>query len=43
MKTQCIQSEFELQGIESKTVIVKKDGEALSSDAGLVLLSIVER
>ena len=43
MKTQCTQSEFELQEIAGKSVTVKNDGAQISSDGGLVLLAQLER
>jgi len=43
VKTQCIQEEFHLQGIEGKAVIVKHDAASISSDGGLVLLAKIER
>lgn len=43
METECIGKQFELQGIAGRSVIVKNDGDAYSSDGGLVLLSLVEK
>jgi len=43
VKTQCTQSEFELQEIGGKSVTVKNDGAQISSDGGLVLLAQLER
>jgi len=43
VKTQCTQSEFELQEIAGKSVTVKNDGARISSDGGLVLLAKLER
>jgi hypothetical protein len=42
VKTDCNQSEFELQGIDGKSIVIKKDGAAISSDGGLILLSLIE-
>ena len=43
MKTQCTQSQFELQEIGGKSVTVKNDGARISSDGGLLLLAQLER
>ena len=43
MKTQCTQTEFQLQEIAGRTVTVKNDGARISSDGGLVLLAQLER
>jgi hypothetical protein len=43
MKTQCNQKEFVFQGFDGRPIIVKKDGEAMSSDGGLVLLSLLDK
>ena len=42
MKTDCTQSEFELQGMDGRSIVVKRDGTAISSDGGLILLSLIE-
>jgi len=42
METECIEKQFEIQGIDGRSVIVKNDGERSSSDGGLIMLSMVE-
>ena len=43
MKTECIQSEFEFQGLARRKVEAKFDGGAITSDAGGLLLREVEK
>lgn len=43
MKTDCIQKEFSLQEVEGRKVLVKHDDDMLSSDGGVLLLSLIER
>lgn len=43
VKTHCIQNEFTLQDVEGRDVVVKRDGDAISSDGGLLLLSLAEK
>lgn len=43
METECIQFELELQGGQSRKIVVKNDGAITSSDAGLLILSRIER
>ncbi|MEI6386655.1 MAG: IS1380 family transposase [Spirochaetota bacterium] len=43
MKTDCIQNEFTLQAVGDRDVVVKRDGGTISSDGGLVLLSLIEK
>ena len=43
MKTECIQSEFEFQGLGRRKVEAKFDGGAITSDAGGLLLREVEK
>lgn len=42
MKTECTQTEFEFQGLDSRRVVAKFDGGAITSDAGALLLREVE-
>ena len=43
MKTECIQSEFEFQGLGRRKVEAKFDGGAITSDAGGLLLREAEK
>ena len=43
MNTECIQFELGLQGEKSRKVVVGNDGAISSSDAGLVILSRIEK
>lgn len=43
MKTECNQFELALQGPKRRSVVIKNDGEATSSDGGLLLLGQIER
>jgi hypothetical protein len=42
MKTECIQEEFQFQGLGSRKVVSKFDGGAMTSDAGALLLRETE-
>jgi len=41
--TECIQNEFEFQGLNSRTIVGKFDGGTITSDAGGLLLREVEK
>ena len=43
METECIQFELDLQGGRSRKIVVSNDGAISSSDAGLVVLSQIEK
>lgn len=43
VKTDCTPEMFDLQALDGRQIVVKNDGEAISSDGGLVLLSLAER
>jgi hypothetical protein len=43
MKTECIQFELELQGGKSRRIVIRNDGQIVSSDGGLVILSRIEQ
>ena len=43
METECIQFELGLQGGRSRKIVVRNDGAISSSDAGLVILSRIEK
>jgi len=43
MRTECKQFEFSMQGPKGRKIVVRNDGEATSSDGGLLLLSEIEK
>jgi len=43
METECIQGEFEIQGVERRKLLVRNDGADESSDGGLLLLMLLEK
>ena len=43
MQTQCNAQQFEFEGIGRRTVVAAFDGGTVSSDAGALLLSRLER